>query len=226
MEDELRSVHQHMLALGLGALAHANWHANYHSFENAHWSELSVIQAAHAAEILIKAKIAEEHPLLIFEHLPKADKSEESILELKQLIEYGRTYQYADLPDRLWATTGYRLPNLETYRSFGRLRNAIQHFTSPKDHDLSQETLEFIFEVIDPLINECWGLFAIDYNEDHEPYAYFASGLISRRIHFLASPNLIKDEELRLVGIEWPENDEVYTAEMQRRFCAAKKAAL
>lgn len=226
MEDELRSVHQHMLALGLGALAHANWHANYHSYESDYWSELSVIQAAHAAEILIKARIAEEHPLLIFEHLPKPNKSEGTILELRHLIDFGRTYQYADLPDRLWATTGLRLPNLEMYGSFGRLRNAIQHFTSPNDHDLSQETLEFIFGVIDPFINEFWGLFAIDYNEDHEPYAYFVPGLISRHIHFLVSPDLVKDPEFNEIGVEWPKGDPAYNSEMERRLADAKAAIL
>jgi uncharacterized membrane protein YgdD (TMEM256/DUF423 family) len=71
LDKQLRTVHKHMGGLGLGALAHANWHANYHSFENDWWSELSVLQAAHAAEILIKARIAQRHPLLIFEHLPK-----------------------------------------------------------------------------------------------------------------------------------------------------------
>ena len=64
MDNHLRAVHKHMRHLGLAALAHANWHANFHSFENDWWPELSVLQAAHAAEILIKARIAQQHPLL------------------------------------------------------------------------------------------------------------------------------------------------------------------
>ena len=63
---ELRSVHKHMLGLGLGALAHANWQAAFHSWDNEYWPQLSVLQAAHSAEILIKARIAQAHPLLIF----------------------------------------------------------------------------------------------------------------------------------------------------------------
>lgn len=59
------NVHEHMRGLGLGALAHANWHANRKSLENKYWSELSVLQASHAGELLIKARIAQEHPLLI-----------------------------------------------------------------------------------------------------------------------------------------------------------------
>src|SRR5258708_6221421 len=178
-KETLDEVHEHMLGLALGALAHANWHANYYSMENQYWSELSVLQAAHAAEILIKARIAQEHPLLIFEQLPKAPTEDEP-LSLKRIVESGRTYQYADLPDRLWATTGIKLPELERYRAFGRLRNSIQHFTVPENVDVSEETIRFIFEVIDPFIHDCWGLYAVDFNEDYEPYVYFVEGLIRR----------------------------------------------
>src|SRR5258708_34639167 len=116
MSNELESVHVHMIGLGLGALAHANWHANYHSEDNRYWSELSVLQAAHACEILIKARIAQEHPLLIFEQLPKAPPDQAS-LSLRRLIEGGRTFQFSELPDRLWAPTGVRLPGSARYRA-------------------------------------------------------------------------------------------------------------
>jgi hypothetical protein len=223
MDEEIRLVHEHMLSLGLGALAHSNWHANYQSMENDQWSELSVIQAAHAAEILIKARIAQEHPLLIFEQLPKPTGNEPSKLRLKDLIENGRTYQYADLPVRLWATTGIRIPNLEMYRSFGRLRNAIQHFASPGDRDVSQDAIEFTFGVIDPLINACWGLFAVDYNEDYEPYEYFVPGLIRRGVRFLVSPDMIQD--IGTMTFEWPEGDATYRVEMEKRIDIARRKA-
>jgi hypothetical protein len=82
-----------MLGLGLGALAHANWHANYFSPDNDWWPQLSVLQAAHAAEILIKARIAEEHPLLIFERLPRAE--DQGPLSLRQVIEQARTFPFS-----------------------------------------------------------------------------------------------------------------------------------
>lgn len=59
MNNELRNVAENMRELGLGALTHANRHAAYQDIVNDKWAELSVLQAAHAAEILIKAKIAE-----------------------------------------------------------------------------------------------------------------------------------------------------------------------
>lgn len=57
MNNELRNVAENMRELGLGALTHANRHAAYQDIVNDKWAELSVLQAAHAAEILIKAKL-------------------------------------------------------------------------------------------------------------------------------------------------------------------------
>ncbi len=212
-------VHEHMIGLGLGALTHANWHANYHSTDNDYWSELSVLQAAHACEILIKARIAQEHPLLIFEQLPKAQSDEET-LSMQRLVESGRTYQFSDLPDRLWATTGLRLPAIERYRDFGRLRNTIQHFVVPKGLNVSTEAARFIYEVIDPLIYECWGLYAVDYNEDHEPYVYLVAGLVRRGIRFLVSPGVMDD--FQSIDLDWPEGDKEYRREMEARFETAR----
>lgn len=193
VDPALRGVSEHMRELGRGALMHANGHANYAHVDNPYWPELSVLQAAHAAEIFIKARIAQEHPLLIFESIPKAKKSKSPLLSFEQLIEEGRTIQYAELPDRLWAATGMRLPNLTVFERFGRLRNSVQHFAAPEGRDLSNDTLEFIFGVIDPFIHECWGLFAIDHNEDVDPHVYLIEGLVRREIYFLVSPGAAKE---------------------------------
>lgn len=66
---------------------------------------MCVVHAAHAAEILLKARIAEEHPLLIFSKLPKIDHKKETPT-FTDLIEKGYTFSYAELPDQLWAATG------------------------------------------------------------------------------------------------------------------------
>jgi len=213
LDNHLRAVHKHMRHLGLAALAHANWHANFHSFENDWWPELSVLQAAHAAEILIKARIAQQHPLLIFERLPRPP-AQKTKLTLEHLLEEGRTYQYAELPDRLWAATGVKIPNLTLYKSFGRLRNSIQHFTSPK-RDVSDDAIKFIYGVIDPFIHQCWKLFAVDYCEDHEPYTYLVAGLIKRGVPFLVSPRLV--ESLESVEMEWPRGNSQYKKLMLSR---------
>ena len=223
MEVQLKSVHEHMLGLGLGALAHANWHANYSSSENDYWPELSVLQAAHAAEILIKARIAQEHPLLIFDQLPRSTQVGGPFLELRHLSEYGRAAQYLDLPERLWAATGLRLSNIDRYREFGILRNAIQHFTSPEGRDLSQDTIEFIYAVIDPFIHKCWGFYAVDYNEDYEPHVYLMANLIRRGVLFLVSPEA--RSALAHTDLEWHERNPEYRAEMEKRFTETAQAS-
>lgn len=216
----LEGVSEHMLQLGLAALAHANWHAAFVSPDNDYWSELSVIQAAHAAEIIIKARIAAEHPLLIFEHLPKQSGASASEISMSHLLENGRTYQFSDLPDRLWATTGITITNSEVFKSFGRLRNQIQHFTHPDEVDLSRRTLAFVFGVIDPLINRCWGLYAVDFCEDYAGHEYFVPTLIRSGIPFLVSPSLADGWDH--IEKEWPVGGRDFQAAIEAQVPAAK----
>jgi hypothetical protein len=191
-----------MFELGTSALAHANWHANYMSPDNHMWPQLSALQAAHAAEILIKARIAEEHPLLILENIPKSTQVDSPRLELKHLIEKSKTIQYSELPERLWAVTGIKLKNIEVYKKFGLLRNSIQHFASPLDVDCNLETKKFIYQVIDPFIHDCWGITAVDYNEDYEPYVHLMANLINNGVEFLVSSEAALN--LQYTKLDWP----------------------
>lgn len=207
-----------MLDLGLCALAHANRHAAYYSAENERWSDLAVLQAAHAAEILIKARIAQEHPLLIFDKLPSMSDEE---LSLDDLFKKGKTIEWSDLPARLWATTGIALTNLDIYKEFGKSRNGIQHFApSSLSSSTSVRTLKFIFGVVDPFINHCWGLYAIDYDEDYEPYVYFTPRLIENEILFLVSKEAAKSAVYW--DTDWATTDQAYREEMNSRIEIAK----
>lgn len=223
MNPALKDIWLHIRELALGALAHANRHAAYAALENQKWPELSVIQAAHAAELLIKARIAEEHPLLIFEHLPRSSQATSSRLDLEALFKAGRTVQWSDLPERLWAATGLSLPALGRYEKFGKLRNGIQHFGAPQGVDTGVESLRFIFEVVDPFIFECWGLYAIDFDEDYEGYIYFVSALVNREILFLVSPEAagaFDDWD-----VDWSNVSDAYRMEMHKRVKAASDIA-
>lgn len=218
MNPQLVGLWKRMLDLGLCALAHANRHTAYGSMENERWSDLSVLQAAHAAEILIKARIAQEHPLLVFDKFPSMSDGE---LSLDDLFKKGKTIEWSDLPTRLWATTGIALPNLAIYKEFGNLRNGIQHFApSSLSSSTSMITLEFIFGVVDPFINRCWGLYAIDYDEDYDPYVYFAPYLIKNEILFLVSKEAA--ESSVDWDIDWATTDQAYREEMNRRIEIAK----
>lgn len=186
MNPELKGIWQHMRDVAAGALAHANWHAAYMDVNNGRWKQLSILQAAHAAELFVKARIAQEHPLLIFEKIPTPSATG-ARLDFADLFSRGKTVQWSELPGRLWAVTGIELANAESFQRFGRLRNGIQHFGPATEKDVDGATLRFVFEVIDPLINECWGWQAIDFNEDHEPYIYFVGAMVAREIPFLMS---------------------------------------
>jgi len=223
MNADLQGVWEHIRDLGLGALAHANRHAAYAAMENARWPDLSVLQAAHAAELLIKARIAQEHPLLIFDQLPRSTQVGGPHLDLSDLFRVGRTVQWSDLPERLWASTGLTLLNRERYDAFGKLRNGLQHFAPAHGIDPGEETLRFVFDVVDPFINQCWGLFAIDYDEDDEPYVYFVHALVSREIPFLVSHGAAAAYEHW--DVDWDTASGAYSAEMQRRVRAARPGA-
>lgn len=215
------AISSHMLRLGLGALAHATHHAMYYSMDNDKWSELSVLQAAHAAEILIKARIAQEHPLLIFDKLPKKPREDE-LLDMDQLYEQGRTIQYNALPDQLWATTGLSIPNRQNFDEFGKIRNSIQHFLPKEGLEYRSLALSFIYDVIDPFINECWGLYAVDYFEDIDGASYLIAALIAHGIYFKVSPKIIGNLEGGETEIEWPSNNAEYKIEIEKRFAEAE----
>jgi hypothetical protein len=210
MQDN--SIAFHMKELGLSAPSHATWHATTMSFENPYWPELSVLQAAHAAEILIKARIAEKNPELIFKKpVAPLGKNEDA-------LGSARTHQYSDLPAILVHETGIKLSNAEMYYRFGIIRNKIQHFLPPTSIDFSVETVRFIFEVVDPLIQECWGIYAIDFNEEPDTLAYIVEYLINKEIPFGISPDLLKDPQVRL---EWAKSGAKYRKEMHLRISSS-----
>lgn len=209
-----------MRNLGLGALAHANRHAAYAAVENSSWPELSVLQAGHSAELLIKARIAQEHPLLIFEQLPRLKRiPADNKLDFETLFHSGRTVQWSDLPDRLWAVTGQAIPNRQRFDDFGKLRNGIQHFGPNPAYNTGKEVLRFVFDVLDPFIHECWGMFAIDYDEDYEPYIYLVSPLVSLEIEFLVSREAA--ECFKDWNVNWEECREEYRKRMHQQVQAA-----
>lgn len=67
---------------------------------------MCVIHTAYAAEILLKARIAKEHPLLIFSTIPKPNLQNSDPLTLSTLLEQGRTITYDELPDRTLGNYG------------------------------------------------------------------------------------------------------------------------
>ncbi|EFD1002473.1 hypothetical protein FGT76_23115, partial [Escherichia coli] len=193
MDVNLKKVHEHMIVLGAGSLAHANYLAHFYDMSNSMWSQLGVLQAAHACEIFLKARLAQEHPLLIFESLPKSTadcvNKTTGLLDFESLLEKGQTITYSELPEKVWAATGKKINNLKLYNDFGKLRNSIQHFAAP-NKDVSMLTSQFIYEVIDPFINAEWGMCAMDFCDDYEEYEYLIPVLANRNILFNVSQRI------------------------------------
>lgn len=154
MDADVRNISDHMMHFGLSLLGHSLDHTLFMP-ENRFRPAFGILHAAQAAEILIKASIATEHPLLIFSELPKPSEDDSTKLTFDYLLAKGKTVQYSKLPDVLWAATGYKLQGLDKYHSFGLLRNQIQHLAVP-DIDFTKVTLEYAIQVIDPLLVHFW----------------------------------------------------------------------
>lgn len=163
---------------------------------------MCVVHAAHAAEILLKARIAQEHPLLIFSKLPKAS-SNQGTLTMVDLLEKGRTLSYEELPDQLWATTGIKLDKAEQYNKFGRLRNQLIHLAMPTNSERMDElTIHYSLEVLDPLIEQFWGRSVIDFiTKDPDYYASFVqTGLLEDLLRKILRIDQIDQRLRRLLG--------------------------
>jgi hypothetical protein len=181
----LKEIPNRILTLAVGALAQANMHAAFSDPGNEHWDFISVTNAAHAGELFLKAIIAKEHPLLIFKDLFSLDDNNAGALDLVSLIKRGRTHDFEKLPQVLWVTTGQRLPNADCFERLRRVRNSIQHFCAPENEDFRALSLEFIYTIIDPLIRENFGLFAIEYHEDHSAgYDYLVACVVRYELKF------------------------------------------
>lgn len=170
LKQELKRVPQQLFELGTHALTHALKLSccsprGGSSFEE----ELSILQAAHASEILMKACIANAaHPLLIFENFPSSQNVQEDWLRFEELSSDGRTISLRELPERLWATTGFEIDDKAAFQDFRGLRNSIQHFGVPPDCNAATQTVEFIFPRMDNLLDHFWGTCALENFDDEE----------------------------------------------------------
>jgi len=121
----------------------------------------NVVNIAHGFEILVKARIVEQHPLLIFDKISNNEKIKEGDLEFEDLLQNGRTIEYSKLPYQLWAATGNKITNIDLYNKFGKIRNQIIHFHVPMEISLSIEALKYSFEIIEKCVNEWWSNYTI-----------------------------------------------------------------
>lgn len=182
---QLQQIPDRILELAIAALSQANTHAVYMDRGNEHWPLMSILNTAHAGELFLKAMIAKTHPLLVFKNV-NLGAIPTDVAQIEALLSNGFTHTFEKLPQILLETTGISLPNQSLFERVRKVRNSIQHFCPPDDNeDLSQLALEFIYLIIDPLIHAQFGLYAIEYHEDHSvSYDYVVSSLLQRQIRF------------------------------------------
>jgi hypothetical protein len=164
---ELRDIPIQMRHFALHAMGKSLVESIFSEFTNPYAHAIGVVHCAQGAELILKARIAFEHPLLIFEKLPKPSVDDQPITA-SSLFDNARTVSYSSLPDLLWAATGVRVPDRITYDSFGRLRKSIVHLGTPPEN-LSEKTLNFAFRVIEPLIGEFWSESITEYMTQYDP---------------------------------------------------------
>lgn len=147
---------------------------------------ICIVHAAHAAEILLKARIAEEDPLLMFSKLPTPSKGSKEELSLIELLESGHSLSYKDLPDQLEKTTGIKIERLKQYEEFGKIRNQIIHLSmSNTEKAVDELTLLYSLQLLDPLVESFWGRSVFDFIKNDYFYdrdGFLSSGLLEERI--------------------------------------------
>jgi hypothetical protein len=185
MHPDVRAIGPHMKELGLHLFGRALINVVFNEMMNPYAHAMGVVHCAQAGELLIKARIAEEHPLLVFESLPKPTEGDAK-LELKQLLVEARTIKYSELPNTLWAATGDRIKDHAGFKSFGDLRNSIAHLCLPKDVDFHARTVDYGFKIIEPLVRRWWSVDVVEFMEqyDEDCEEYLIETLQSRKIRF------------------------------------------
>jgi hypothetical protein len=186
MHESLKEIRTRILNLETDALTRANTDAAYFDPDKQHRISLAPLAAAHAGELLLKALIAKEHPLLLFKNI--SEKTTDDEIDLDWLVRNGRTHDFSRLPSVLWAATGINIPDIGSFQRIAALRNQVQHFVDERESDVRLECLNFIYSNIDPLLHEHFGLTACSYHED-EFHDYVMGCLLSCEIKFTVPPD-------------------------------------
>ena len=125
-------------------------------------------------------------------------------------MKKGRTHDFGKLRKVLWAATGEKIPHPETYQRMQETRNAVQHFcVDENDGSFRRLSLEFIYNVIDPLIYKHFDLYAIEFHEDHcIGYDYVVGCLLRHEIKFTMPPDyrvgeIDPEHEMRDASVEY-----------------------
>ena len=194
-----REIPNRILSLAMAALCQANMHSAFMDPSSQYSPQIGILNAAHAAELFIKAIISTQHPLLIFKDIFILDDKSDIYPDVSTLIERGRTHDFEKLPQILWITTGIRIPNLTSFEKVRKIRNAVQHFCAPDSENLWNVALEFIYTNIDPLIKRFFSAYAIHFHHDVF-YDHLVASIVRSQCRF-SIPDDFDLTEIRLTDV-------------------------
>ena len=181
-----------MREFGLYMIAKGLVNASFNEMLSPYNHAMSVVQVGHGTELILKARIAEERPLLIFSSIPKSTASIDTELGITDLLEKGQSITYAELPERLWACTGYKLPDLDFYNKFGKVRNQIIHL-AVSHGELSDLSLTFGYGLIEKLVNNWWDTsileYAIEYDDGYYEYVFDQLNRLNIKLNYEVDEN-------------------------------------
>lgn len=172
------------------AITLSNHHATYFDPYIEHYGTAAVIEAARAAELLIKAIVASHHPLLIFKDIFNLNLLDDPDLDLDSLTSKAKTHDISKLPNVLWLVTAEKIQDQELFDDLVEQRNALQHFFHHETFDVFAEksrtlALRFIYTNLDPLLRKHFNEYAINcYEHQSDGYEYTVKQLLNRGIHF------------------------------------------
>lgn len=166
---------EHMKDFGLHMVGKGIVNATFSECYNPYAHAMSIVHIAHGAEILFKARIVEQNPLLIFSNYPKWSQSKKEQIDFIALLETEHTIKFSALPKILSVEIGYDIDNSNLFTEFGKLRNEIVHLKVPH-LELNDLALNFTFRVIERAVNDWWDKtifnYAVNYDEVYLEYAF------------------------------------------------------
>ena len=150
---------------------------------------LCVVHVAQSAEILLKARIAQENLISIFSNPSEINLKNNNLTQLEwlELVENQHTLKYWQLPGKLLETVGINIKRerIEQYQKFGKLRNAIVHLGSSREQKLDKITIRYSLQLLDPLVESFWGRSVFDfirYDLMSEYSSLLAQGFLETKI--------------------------------------------
>ena len=84
MHPDTKQVARHLREFGMAVLGRAAYDLTFSEMQRPYAHLMAVGHAANGAELVLKARIAQEHPLLLFDTLPKSANAPDQ-LTIKEL---------------------------------------------------------------------------------------------------------------------------------------------